>query len=62
MIGFIGLFNTARDYTLQFKIKHTLLSTVTFSLPLLGSGFQRRTSPFFWVRELSPAAATSFSQ
>jgi hypothetical protein len=28
---------------------------------LLGSGFQRRTSPFFLVPELSPAFATSFS-
>jgi hypothetical protein len=25
----IGLFDTARDYTLQFTIKHTLVSTVT---------------------------------
>jgi hypothetical protein len=28
---------------------------------LLGSGFQRRTFPFLWVPELSPASATIFS-
>jgi hypothetical protein len=32
-IGFIGLVDTARDYTLQFTV------TFTSSLPLLGSGF-----------------------
>jgi hypothetical protein len=42
---FIGLFDTMRDYTLQFTITHTV-STVTSSLPLLGSGFQRRTFTF----------------
>jgi hypothetical protein len=31
-IGFIRLFDTARDYTLQFTITHTLVSTVTSSL------------------------------
>jgi hypothetical protein len=43
--------DTARDYILQFTITHTLLlmSTVTPSLPLLGSGFQRRTFPLLWV-------------
>jgi hypothetical protein len=39
---------------------HTLVSTVTSSMPLLGSGFQRRTFPFLWVPELFPASATSF--
>jgi hypothetical protein len=43
IIGFIGLFDTACDYTLQFTITHTLVSTVTSSLLLLGSGSQRRT-------------------
>jgi hypothetical protein len=57
MIGFTGLFDTARDY----NITNTLMSTVTSSLLLLGSGFQRRTFPFLWVPELSPASATSFS-
>jgi hypothetical protein len=32
MIGFVGLFDTARDYSLQFTISHTLVSTVTFLL------------------------------
>jgi hypothetical protein len=36
MIGFIGLFDTARDYTLKFTVTHTdthiLVSTVTSSL------------------------------
>jgi hypothetical protein len=44
--GFIGLFGTARDYTVQFVITHTLMSAVITSMPLLGSDFQRRT---FWV-------------
>jgi hypothetical protein len=54
MTGFIGLFITARDYTLQFTITQTLVSTVTSSLPLLGNVFQRRTFPFIWVPELTP--------
>jgi hypothetical protein len=53
--------DTARDYTLQFNITHTLVSTVTSSLPLLGSGFQRRIFTV-WVPELSPASTTSFSE
>jgi hypothetical protein len=32
MIGFMGLFDTARDCTLQFTITHTLVSTVMFSV------------------------------
>jgi hypothetical protein len=59
-------FDTARDYTLQFTTTHTLVSTVTSSLPLLGSGFQRRTFPFFWAPELSrsqlPASNSSSLQ
>jgi hypothetical protein len=45
MTGFIGLFDTARDYILQITLTHTPLSTVTYSLPLLGSGFQQRMFP-----------------
>jgi hypothetical protein len=40
MTGFIGFFDEARDYILQFTI--TQVSTVTSSLPLLGSGYHRR--------------------
>jgi hypothetical protein len=32
-----------RDCSLQFTVTHKLVFTVTSSLPLLGSGFQRRT-------------------
>jgi hypothetical protein len=32
MIGFIGLFDTARDYTLQFTITHTHTHTHTHTL------------------------------
>jgi hypothetical protein len=60
MTGFIGLFDTAHDYTLQCTVTHKLVSTVTSTLPLLGIGFQRRTFPFLWVPELFPASATSF--
>jgi hypothetical protein len=60
VIGFIGLFDTPRDYTLRVTITHTLVTTVTSSLTLFGSGFQRRTLPLLWVPELSPASATSF--
>jgi hypothetical protein len=42
MTWFIAHFDTVHDYTLQFTITHTLLPTVTSSLPLLGSSFQRR--------------------
>jgi hypothetical protein len=62
MTGFIAHFDTAPDYTLQFSITHTLVSTVTCSLSLLRSGYQRGRSPFSWVPELSPASATSCSQ
>jgi hypothetical protein len=44
MTGFIGLFDTARDYTLQFTVTHTHYCPVTPSLPLFGSGFQQRTN------------------
>jgi hypothetical protein len=60
LIRFIAYFDTARDYNLQFNITRTLVSTVTSSLPLFGSGFQRRTFPFLRVPKLSPASATSF--
>jgi hypothetical protein len=62
MTWFIGLFDTAHDYTLQYTVTHTrtLVPTVTSSLPLLSSGFQLRTFPFLWIPELSPASATSF--
>jgi hypothetical protein len=60
MTGFIGRFDTAREYTLQLTITHTLVATVTSSLPLLDSGFQRQTFLFIWVPELSPASAVSF--
>jgi hypothetical protein len=52
--------DTARDYTLRFSIAHTLMSIITSSLSLLGSGFQRGTFPFLWVPKVSPASATSF--
>jgi hypothetical protein len=48
----------ARDCT----VTDTLVSTVTSLLPLLGSGFQRRTFPFFCIPELPPFSATGFSQ
>jgi hypothetical protein len=53
MTVFIAHIDTACDYTLHFTITHTLMSTVTSSLLLLGSGFQWRTLP---------ASAASFSQ
>ncbi|PNF33963.1 hypothetical protein B7P43_G04650 [Cryptotermes secundus] len=37
MTQFIANFDTSHDYTLQFTITHTLVSTVTSSLLLLGS-------------------------
>jgi hypothetical protein len=40
---------------------HTPVSTATSSLPLLGSGFLRRTFPFLCVSELSTASATRFN-
>jgi hypothetical protein len=64
VIGFIGLSDTARDYTLHFTITytHTLVSPVTASLPLLDCGFKWWMFPFLWVPELSLASARNFSQ
>jgi hypothetical protein len=46
---------------LHFTVQYcTLVTTVTFSLPLLGSSFQRQTFPFLWVPEDSPAPTASF--
>jgi hypothetical protein len=39
---------------------HTPMFTCTSLLPLLGTGFQRRTFPFLWVPGLSPASVTIF--
>jgi hypothetical protein len=58
----MGLFDTERDYTLEFTVTHTPVSTVTSSLTLLGSSFQRRPFLLLWVFELSSASAISFSQ
>jgi hypothetical protein len=44
MIGFIGILATARDYTLQYTVTHTLLSTATPSLPLFVRCFNGRRS------------------
>jgi hypothetical protein len=44
---------------LQITIAQRLVFSVTGFTPLLGSGFQRRTFPFLWVPELSPASATA---
>jgi hypothetical protein len=62
MLGFIEVYDTMRDCVLHFTTAHTVVSTVTSSLPLFGSGFKRRTFPFLWVPEMSPASATSFSK
>jgi hypothetical protein len=59
---FIALFDTMHDYVLQFTITDTLVSTLTSSLLLLGSGFQQQMFPFLWVPKLSPALAINFSQ
>jgi hypothetical protein len=40
LIKFIWLFDTACDNTLYFTITHTLVSAVTSTLQLLGSGFK----------------------
>jgi hypothetical protein len=62
----IGMFDTALNYTFYGSLlhththTHTQVSTVKFSLLLLGGGFQRRAFPFFEVPELSPASATNF--
>jgi hypothetical protein len=59
LIGLIGYSDTAHDHILHLTITHALVSTVTSSLPLLGSGFQRPTFPFFCVPKLFPPSATS---
>jgi hypothetical protein len=52
--------STARDCTLQVSLTHSL--THYCQLPLLGSGFQKRTFSFLRVPELPEVSATSFSQ
>jgi hypothetical protein len=32
MTGFIALFDVARDYTFQFTLSHTLMSTIIYLL------------------------------
>jgi hypothetical protein len=59
MTRFIGLIDTVYGYTSQLTITHTLVTTVTYSLPLLGFGFQQQMLPFFWVSELPPTSAKS---
>jgi hypothetical protein len=56
------IYFTVHCYTHTHTHTHTSVSTVTSSLPLLGSGFQRRNLLFLWVPGLSPASATSFLQ
>jgi hypothetical protein len=53
-IGFIGYIDTARDYTFEFTVTHTHTHTLVSSLPLLGSGLQRRKFPFLCVPKLFP--------
>jgi hypothetical protein len=61
MTGFIGLFDAASDYTLEFTITHTQSSVQSrLHYLLLGGGFQCWTFPSVWVPELSPASATVF--
>jgi hypothetical protein len=47
--GFIGLFDTACNYTLQFTVAPTLVSTVTSSLLLLDISFHQQMFRFRWV-------------
>lgn len=50
---FTRLFDTARDFTLQFTVTHELVSIFTASLLLLISGFQRRAILSFLYFEIS---------
>jgi hypothetical protein len=50
------------DDRIYWTLWYSARLTLTSSLPLLASGFQGRTYPFFWVSELSPSSAISFSQ
>jgi hypothetical protein len=61
MARFIALFVAVRNYNLDLTAIQTTVPTVTFSLPLLGIGFLRRTFHFLWIPKLSPASATSNS-
>jgi hypothetical protein len=66
MIGFIGLFDTARDYILQFFITDTLVTTVTFSCRCLvvasnGGGFPSSGIPNS-PRPQLPASTTTGPQ
>jgi hypothetical protein len=68
MARHIAHFDTACDYTWLFTVTHihTLVPTVTSSLSLLGSGFQRRTFHFLRFpncpRPQLPASNSNSSQ
>jgi hypothetical protein len=73
MIGFIGHFDTARDYIVQLTVTHTHtyththththVSTVTFSLAGTGWRLPMADVPFpLWGPELYPASAITFQQ
>jgi hypothetical protein len=47
MTGFIGLFDTARDNTLQYTVAHTLVSTVTSSIAVAAFNGGRSPSSGF---------------
>jgi hypothetical protein len=49
--GYIRLFGTTRDYTLQITVTYTS-GLSQFFTALLGSGFQRPTFTFLWILEL----------
>jgi hypothetical protein len=56
VIGFIGLFDTVRDNTLQISVhSHDFQQSS-------GTGLQRQTSRFLWVPELFPCLSHSNSR
>jgi hypothetical protein len=63
MTRFVAEFIAKIRYALKSAISlchtNTVICTVPSSSPLLGSGLQRRTFPFPWIREISLASATS---
>jgi hypothetical protein len=62
MIVFNGLFDTARDYTFQFTVANTLVSTVSSSLAVARWLLPTADIHLPLGSELSPASATSISQ
>jgi hypothetical protein len=62
VVGFIGLFDTARDYTLQVTVTHTSIHSHVFTSRCLIAASNGGRSPYSGFPNYPRTSATSFSQ